>query len=102
MGRSSFDISPETAVVTSIYVTRDKQPILYVSHVFDEEEGLIWQFHAGGRNFDMKNMQLVRLDTILRIDPSIAEVADLPVGFKATRAAKGEPWVFEKEEEPTE
>jgi hypothetical protein len=87
-----FDISPNTMVVTSVYVTQQAHPILCVSHEDDAEEGIIWQFHCGNGDYDMAKMQLVRLETILRIDPSVAEVADMPVGHAARRASKNDPW----------
>lgn len=43
-------------------------------------------------------MKLVRLGTILKIDPSINEVADLPIGFGARRLAIGQPWNYVREE----
>ncbi|MCF7865558.1 MAG: hypothetical protein K9M11_03560 [Candidatus Pacebacteria bacterium] len=40
----------------------------------------------------MQQMQLVRLDTILSIDSSVAEVADIKLGFSAKRETKDSPW----------
>jgi hypothetical protein len=47
-----FDVSPDTAVVTTSYVTKDRQPILYVTHEYSEEEGVTWQFHCGNGDYD--------------------------------------------------
>lgn len=87
-----FNIDSGAMVVTSTYVTDEKLSILEVSHEADEEGGSLWQFHCGNGNYSMERMQLVRLDTILMIDPSVAEVADLVVGATATRVAIGLPW----------
>lgn len=88
-----FDIKPDTVVVTSAAVTDGGLPILYVAHESDEETGnIIWQFHPGNGNFDMEKMRLVGLGTILKIDPSVADIADLPLGCSAIRQFKGAPW----------
>ena len=55
-----FDISPDTMVVTSSYVTDAGMPVLCVSHEQDPEEGIIWQFHAGNGDFGTDVIQLVR------------------------------------------
>ncbi len=88
----AFNISNETMVVTSKYVTEKGLAITDVSHEDDEEGGSLWQFHCGNGDYSMEQMQLVRLDTILSIDPSVAEVAYLTMGGTATRPAKGQPW----------
>lgn len=40
----------------------------------------------------MEEAQLVRLDTILAIDPSMDVMADLPIGFEATRTSANARW----------
>ena len=92
---SGFTMPIETVVVTSTYVTAKKLPILYISHDCDEEEGDSWQFHSGNGDFAMDKLQLVRLSTILAIDSTVEDAADLPIGFCAKREAIGRPWVFE-------
>ena len=92
-----FDISPDTAVVTTSYVTRQMQPILYVTHEYDEEEGIIWQFHCGNGDYSSEVMQLVRLDEILELDGTVVELADLPLGFCAKRLNAESKWTIEKE-----
>jgi hypothetical protein len=72
-------------------------PILYVSHGFDEEEGVAWQFHCGNGDYDASVLQLVRLDEILGQDDRLWELADLSVGFCATRATIGQAWQRMKE-----
>jgi hypothetical protein len=88
-----FDITLETMVVTSIEITEEKKTILYVSHECDDETGeIIWQFHSGSGKYDMANMRLVRLSTILAIDPGIAEISELPIGCAAIRQFPGASW----------
>jgi hypothetical protein len=97
MRSTVFGISPETMVVTSTYVTRDRMPILYVTHESDEEGGSLWQFHCGNGDYDTAKMQLVRLDTILSIDPTIESVSDLPVGCSAQRPSRDDKWTLKRE-----
>jgi hypothetical protein len=92
-----FDIEEGTVVVTSNEVTKESRPILYVTHEFDDEEGIIWQFHSGSGDYSPEKLQLVRLGTILDIDPNITAVADLPIGEAAKRTSDSDPWVYYKE-----
>jgi len=43
----------------------------------------------------MERMLLVRLDTILSLDPHVAEVADLKVGQTARRTSANSHWVVD-------
>lgn len=79
-------------VVTSIFVTVEGMPILEVSHE-DDEAGGLWQFHCGNYDYSMDKMQLVRLDTILKIDPTVDQVADLEIGKTAHRKTIESPWI---------
>jgi hypothetical protein len=90
----NFDLPVETMVMTSTYVTRDGMPILQVSHEYDEVDGDDWQFHCGNDDYSMEKLQLVRLSTILKFDPDLLVIADLPVGYVAKRTAVGIPWVY--------
>jgi hypothetical protein len=76
------------AVMTARQVTHGGQPILYVSH--DEEDGM-WQFLTGGP-VDMADAMVVGLREVYDMDPSVGELADLPLGWIARRAAVGRPW----------
>jgi hypothetical protein len=93
----TFPISDETMVVTSSYITEDKLPVLEVSHEDDEEGGSLWQFHCGNGDYSMDKMQLVRLSTMLSLDSSLVEVADLRCGRTAKRSAFGMKWSVEEE-----
>jgi hypothetical protein len=94
MAAKQFPIARTEPVITSSYVTQAGQPILYVSHDPDDESasGGAWQFHCGNGDYAMDRMQLVALDTILAIDPSVAEVADMAVGYGARRTEPGAAW----------
>ena len=82
--------SPNVAVFTTKPVVRGGQPILYVTH--DDDDDGAWQFHTDGDALE-EDAMLVALKTILALDPSIAELADLPYGWIATRASATSPWV---------
>ena len=92
-----FDISMDTMVVTSSFVTEELQPILRVSHEDDDEGGAIWQFHCGNGDFSMEKMQLVKLSTVLRFDPNLERLADLPIGYIATRNTTSDEWIYQKD-----
>ncbi|WP_394257123.1 hypothetical protein [Vibrio harveyi] len=92
-----FDILGDAIVITSTYVVNDRLPILYVSHEFDEIEGVIWQFHAGNNDYDMSKMLLVNLNNILEMDISIHEVSSLPLNSIARRKSPEDSWIFSEE-----
>jgi hypothetical protein len=83
-----FDDPENVATFTVRQITEGKQPILLVSH--DADEGM-WQFLTG-EPIDMADALLVSLRSVYRLDPSIGELADLPLGWQARRSAVGEPW----------
>jgi hypothetical protein len=71
-------------------IVEKRAPILLVSH--DEEDGG-WQFHTGGDLPPQKDWKLVCLSTIIAIDPSVRDLANLPLGYSASRASEDEPWL---------
>ena len=81
--------SRNVAVFTTTHVVRDKQPILYVYHDSDDTS---WQFHYAG-NKSEKDSMIVSLEEMFTIDPSIAELADMPSGQMAYRKTKDSPWI---------
>jgi len=83
-----FDDPENVATMTVRQVTHGGQPILLVGH--DADEGM-WQFLTGGP-VEMADAMLVSLRDVYRIDPSIGELADLPLGCTAERSAPGQPW----------
>jgi hypothetical protein len=89
-----FDVPPDAAVVTTSYVTKRGLPILEVSHEWDDEEGVTWQFHCGNGDYDPAVIQLVRLDEILRVDPALMALASLPLGASARRNSSDGQWII--------
>jgi hypothetical protein len=64
------------------------EPILLVSH---DEEDHGWQF-IGSSDASMTDAMLVCLEEIVRVDPTVLEIADLPPGWQAIRDAAGGAW----------
>jgi hypothetical protein len=88
----TFAEAPDTAVITTKYVVRQQSPILFVFHF---EDGF-WQFAGQEEQLLDADYLVLRLDEIIALDPSILEVADLPLGVGASRMDKGAAWTFSK------
>jgi hypothetical protein len=87
-----FADSPSVAAFTTRFVLDGSRPILLISH--DQDDGA-WQFLCGTTN-DPEDGRVVGLGTIVRIDPSVEAVADLPLGWRAYRASNSAPWTREE------
>jgi hypothetical protein len=83
-----FDDPPNVATFTVRQIVDGGEPILLVAH--DAEDGG-WQFLTGGP-ISMSDAMLVSLAEIVRRDPSVVELADLPLGWEASRMALGASW----------
>ena len=79
------------AVFTVRQIAQEAQPILRVVH--DVEDGA-WQFLQWDTP-RMEDAMLVCLKNIVRLDPSIRELADLPLGWRALRRTSEEQWYRE-------
>ena len=88
MGDWPFSDPPNVASITVRQVVHGGEPILLVAH--DADDGG-WQFLTGG-SFDVADGLIVSLASMVRRDPSVAELADLPLGWQASRGAVGQPW----------
>jgi hypothetical protein len=76
------------AVVTLKQIVHQGWPILHVVHD-KEDDG--WQF-LGYDAPSEEDAAVVALRTIVRLDPSVAELADLPPNWHAWRRTPREPW----------
>jgi hypothetical protein len=83
-----FEDTPNVAAITTRPVMNGASWIALVSH--DEDDGG-WQF-IGPEGADMDQAMLVGLKEVLERDGSIAELADLPLGWRAWRASRGAAW----------
>ena len=83
-----FEDPTNLAVITLTRIVRGGKPILFVTH--DEDDGG-WQF-LDGDDVDVKDAMVVGLGRIAALDPSILELSDLPLGWKAWRETPDGPW----------
>ena len=83
-----FDESTNVATLTTRGVIDGTDWIAVASH--DEDDGA-WQF-VGSRGPRMDEAMLVALREVFDRDASIADVADLPLGWRAWRDAPDAPW----------
>ena len=88
-----FDQPPNVAVITVKQIVHRQIPILRVTHDADDHG---WQFLNPAVEPRAKNASIVSLEQIVNLDPSVVEIADLPIGWSDSRRAVGEKWVREK------
>jgi hypothetical protein len=86
-----FDDSPNVTTITTKQVLEDGYPILLVTH--DKDDGT-WQVLCGTTN-DPNDGRVVSLDCMYERDPSIGELSDLPLGWRAWRDNLSSAWVRE-------
>jgi hypothetical protein len=92
-GFPGLDKNPSPArLLLSETVHNGTEHVTYVSH--DVEDGA-WQF-PGDSMSDGGGRVLSCLYHPIDRDPSLAELADLPLGWYAERGKVGEPWVRRK------
>ena len=89
--RWPFDAPPNTLTYTTVNVLERRAPILLVTHDLDDGA---WQFHCT-KTLAVEDARVIGLDCALGLDPSIAELADLPRGWRASREHPGGPWTRE-------
>ncbi|MEW6747807.1 MAG: hypothetical protein AB1486_34220 [Planctomycetota bacterium] len=88
MSEWRFSDSGNTAVFTTQQVVRQGLAILCLCH--DADDGA-WQFLCGTTN-DERDAMIVGLAEIVRLDATVVDIADLPLGWKAWRSTPAEPW----------
>jgi len=91
-----FPDPPHTAAFLSKTVHEGTEEVTYVSH--DVEDGA-WQF-LGDLMDEGGGPVISCLHHPIDKDPTLKELADLPIGWCATRAKTGDPWL--REEKPPE
>lgn len=83
-----FDQPRNCAAISVKSVVFGGIPILLVSH---DEEDHGWQF-LDGENPDPNRAVVISMEEIVKLDPSLLEIADLPPGFIARRDTPTSPW----------
>ena len=82
-----FDQPRSCAVITLRPIVFEGAPILHVTHDADDHG---WQF-LGWEDADVAHAAVVSLSEIVKLDPSVLAVADLPPGWHAWRQSKDSP-----------
>jgi hypothetical protein len=83
-----FSYPQDHRVFTTRFVLEEGLPILLVSHDPDGE----WEFLCTTTD-NPKDAREVSLAFIVDVDGRLAEVADLPVGWRAFRDSPESPWL---------
>jgi len=89
---TTFKEDPRLGIITTRAVI-EGAPILMVSH--DADDGG-WQFLCGTTD-DPADGRIVHLEEIVAMDPTVTELADLPLGWVAVRSAAGANWTRERQ-----
>jgi hypothetical protein len=84
-----FRDAENTAVFTSKRIVDGRDWIHYVTH--DAEDGA-WQFHPYGGPTPVDEAAVIGLRTVLSLDDSLRELADLPCGWHAWRQSESSAW----------
>jgi hypothetical protein len=85
--KKQFKESLQSAVFTSDYIISKKSSIVYIAH---HDDGT-WEFW-GNEIVTEREIRIVSLAQIIKIDPTVLEVADMPVEFNAIRESKNLNW----------
>jgi hypothetical protein len=83
-----FSDPRDKEVFTTRFVMEEGLPVLLVSHDPDGE----WQFLCVTTD-DEKDARKVSLAFMVDLDPSLADVADLPLAWRAFRDSRESPWI---------
>jgi len=88
----------DMAVFTTKYVIWGNSPILFVFH-FDDG---YWQFSGNETNMKDDDYKTISLKNIIKIDPSVLEVADLPYNWEAYRESLDSSWQIREQSDKNE
>jgi hypothetical protein len=81
---------PGDIAITTRQVMHEGWPILLATH--DADDGA-WQFVNGrGDTDDTESAMVVEATSVVEIDPTLAKLADLPLGWRAWRDTPDDPW----------
>lgn len=81
-----FEESAEDEVITLDRITSGESPILLAAR---DDDG--WQFLDGEQVFE-DDARIVLLGEAVQFDPTLLDLADLPIGWHARRPHVGAPW----------
>ena len=93
---AAWDSPIDIAALTLPEVAAGQKPVLLVIHDLGVGDGLGgWLFLDGPDMAGRKPTGIAKVD-LLKMDPTLADVTDLPVGWQASREALGKPWKREQ------
>jgi len=84
-----FDQAENVAAITTKFVLEDGFPILQITHYLDDHS---WAFTCGTTD-NTEDGRVISMAEAVEIDPTIAEVADLPTGWGASRVTINGQWI---------
>lgn len=90
--RYEFIDNKNTMVITTQNIVNGEKAILLVSH--DEDDGM-WQFLEGEEVKEEETM-IISLYEMVKIDPIVNQIADLPLGWIAYRGNRHDEWMKQK------
>lgn len=88
-----FDQAPNVACITCQSVI-DGRPVLIATHYKDDDS---WAFMDGAPT-DMAAALVVAMSEFIERHSDLDEIASLPPGWSATRAAVGQPWTKQQDD----
>ena len=83
-----FSDAPNVASFTVRDIVQKKKPILLVCH--DSDDGS-WQF-LPDESVSTADAMVVALREIVELDPTLVELADLPLGWRTSRPTQQSAW----------
>lgn len=94
-----FEDNINVAVFSTKFVVKDKNEITYVAHDIEDRA---WKFFSNDNYNNLEDVaMLVSLEEMIKIDNSILEIADMPLGYYATRKSIKDKWILQKQQSPT-
>jgi len=83
-----FDQPRDCAVLVTREVLNPAEPILHVTHDADDHG---WQL-IGFSDGTVENGRVISMQEAVELDPSVLQLADLPVGWRAVRDSPNSAW----------
>jgi len=83
-----FKEPENTACFICNHILKEKKSILLVFHEADGD----WQFLCGSDNHSEDNIKIVSLKQVTKIDESVNQLFEMPLGYGAERASGHMEW----------
>ena len=93
-----FASPPDETVITLTRILTGPSTVLLVTHDDDDDS---WQFLDGGHAFE-RDAVVVELGEMIALDPSLSQLADLPIGWYAWRSEESHDWKRAEGEPPAD